>query len=200
MANIQLVLIAAGGSKRLGNPKQLLEWENETLIEHQIKVLLATNKPLSVVLGAYSDKILPVVEKFPISIYINDDWEKGMGNSIAYGVKKMLEKDPTVDGILISLIDQPMIRTAHFKKMLKSFQSGKDQINVSNSKDGWSGAPVLFDVSYFNELLELKGDEGAKKIVEKYRNSVKLIDCVDSLQDIDTHEAYLELLNINNKI
>ena len=197
MANIQLLLIAAGASKRMGKPKQLLAWGNESLVEHQIKVLLETKSSLSVVLGAYSNKIIPIIEKFSVAIYLNEDWEKGMGTSIACGVKKLIEKGPTVDGVLISLIDQPLITSAHFKKMLTLFQPGKDQIIVSNSNDGWSGAPVLFDATYFKELLKLKGDEGAKVIVKKYRNSAKLIDTADLLKDIDTHEAYLELLKIN---
>ncbi|MGB5462053.1 MAG: hypothetical protein WBM92_01685, partial [Aureibaculum sp.] len=58
-----------------------------------------------------------------------------------------------------------------------------------------SGSPVLFDKVYFKELLKLKGDEGAKRIVQKYRNSIKLIDGGDFLKDIDTHQAYLELLD-----
>jgi molybdenum cofactor cytidylyltransferase len=193
MPNIQLLLIAAGASKRMGQPKQLLAWGNESLVEHQIKVLLETENSLSVVLGAYSDKIIPIIEKFPVAIYLNADWKKGMGTSIAYGIKKMLEKESTADGILISLIDQPLITSIHFKKMLKLFQPGKDQIIVSNSNDGWSGAPVLFDATYFKELLKLKGDEGAKVIVRKYRNSAKLIDTADILKDIDTYESYLKL-------
>ncbi|MGB5463543.1 MAG: NTP transferase domain-containing protein, partial [Aureibaculum sp.] len=87
MNNIQHLLLAAGASKRMGKPKQLLAWGKETLIEHQIHVLLATNNKVSVVLGAYSDKISEVIKKFPIEIYTNKDWENGMGTSISYGLK-----------------------------------------------------------------------------------------------------------------
>lgn len=199
MSNIQHLMMAAGTSSRMGKPKQLLPWGNKTLIEYQITVLLETNQQVSVVLGAYAEKISKVIEKYPIDIYVNENWKKGMGTSIAYGVKQLIKKDPTVEGILISLIDQPLINATHFNKMLRFFEPGKGQINVSKSKDGWSGVPVLFDRAYFNELIDLQGDDGAKLIIKKYRNSVKLIDSEDSLKDIDTHEAYLELLKINTK-
>jgi len=194
MGNIQVLLIAAGASKRMGKPKQLLPWGGGSLVEHQIKVLLETKKPLSLVLGAYADKIIPLIEKFSIAKYRNEDWEKGMGTSIAYGVKKLLDKDPTVDGVLISLIDQPLIQPAHFKKMLKLFQPGKKQIIVSKSKDGWSGAPVLFDAVYFKELQKLKGDEGAKKIIQKESRNVTYVNASNLLTDIDTPDSYHKMI------
>jgi len=194
MNNIQHLLLAAGASKRMGKPKQLLPWGNKTLIEHQIHVLLETNNKVSVVLGAYSDKISGIIKKFPIEIYTNKDWKNGMGSSISYGLKMLLEKHPEVDAVLISLIDQPLIKSTHFKKMTDLFQPGNNEIIVSYSKKGWSGSPVLFDKVYFKELLKLKGDEGAKRIVHKYRNSVKLIDGGALLKDVDTYQVYLDLL------
>ncbi len=195
MLNIQLLLLAAGASRRMGEPKQLLSWGNNSIIGHQIQTLLATNKSVSVVLGAHSKEIILAIEKFPISIFINEHWENGMGSSISVGVQQLLAKDPTIDGILISLIDQPLITTDHFKKILSLFQANKKQIIVSNSKNGWSGAPVLFDKIYFNELLKLQGDEGAKVVTGKYNDFVKLIDAGNKLIDIDTPDAYLDLLN-----
>ena len=195
MNNIQHLLLAAGASQRMGKPKQLLPWAEGTLIEHQIHILLETNHKVSVVLGAYADKISEVIEKFPIDIYTNKDWENGMGTSISYGLKMLIEKHPKVDAVLISLIDQPLIKSTHFKKMIDVFQPGENEIIVSYSEKGWSGSPVLFDKVYFKELLKLKGDEGAKRIVQKYRNSVKLIDGGESLTDIDTHQVYLKLLD-----
>ena len=195
MLNIQLLLLAAGASKRMGEPKQLLSWGTKRIIEHQLEILLATNKSVSVVLGAYSKEITLTIEKFPISIFINEHWENGMGSSISFGVQQLLAKDPTIDGILISLIDQPLITTHHFEKILSLFQPTKKQIIVSNSKNGWSGAPVLFDKIYFNELIKLKGDEGAKVVTSQYKDFVKLIDAGNKLIDMDTPDAYLDLLN-----
>ena len=188
-------MLAAGASKRMGKPKQLLQWGKETLIEHQIHVLLEANNKISVVLGAYSDKISEIINKLPIDIYTNQLWKNGMGSSISYGLKMLLDKHPKVDAVLISLIDQPLIKSNHFKKMTDLFQPGNNEIIVSYSEKGWTGSPVIFDKVYFKELLKLKGDEGAKSIIHKYRNSVKLIDGEDFLKDIDTLETYRDLLD-----
>ena len=199
MANIQLLLLAAGSSTRMGGPKQLLRWGNTTIIEHQIITLLETNNSLSVVLGAYTEEIISVIDKFPIEIYKNENWEKGMGTSTSCAMKLLLEEHPSIEGVLITLIDQPLLTSTHFKKMLNLFQKGKEQIIVSQSENGWSGAPVLFDKKYFDELLKLEGDEGAKLITSKYKNSVQLIDGGEILKDMDTPKAYNELLNIFNR-
>ena len=170
MSKLQILLLAAGASKRMGSPKQLLVWGSQTLIEHQIKTLLNTGQTVTVVLGAHAEKISSKLEKLPVAIYINKQWYQGMGSSIAFGLKKILEGDKKPDGILISLIDQPLISTSHFNKIIKQFQSGKEQIIVSQAKDGWIGAPVLFDKKYFEALLNLNDDQGAKFIINEYKS------------------------------
>ncbi|MDG1810398.1 MAG: nucleotidyltransferase family protein [Polaribacter sp.] len=193
MLNIQLLLVAAGASSRMGEPKQLLPWNNQTLIEHQLNNLLKTNTTTSVVLGANAEKISSVIDSLPISIFTNPKWQNGMGNSISFGIQQLLEKDANIDGILISLIDQPLLTTEYFNKIIESFQINKKQIIVSQSENGWLGAPVLFDKTYFDELINLKGDEGAKLIISKNKNKIHLILAETILQDIDTPEAYQKL-------
>ncbi|MDG1040888.1 MAG: nucleotidyltransferase family protein, partial [Polaribacter sp.] len=184
---------AAGASSRMGEPKQLLPWNNQTLIEHQLNNLLKTNTTTSVVLGANAEKISSVIDSLPISIFTNPKWQNGMGNSISFGIQQLLEKDANIDGILISLIDQPLLTTEYFNKIIESFQINKKQIIVSQSENGWLGAPVLFDKTYFDELINLKGDEGAKLIISKNKNKIHLILAETILQDIDTPEAYQKL-------
>lgn len=194
MVNIHLLLLAAGASTRMEQPKQLLPWGHQTLIEHQVKNLLATKYELSVVLGAYSEKIIGSIDMLPLTIFINENWAKGMSRSIAFGVEKVLEKDPGIEAILISLVDQPLITTAYFNKMLWQFQKGKSQVLVSHSDKHWSGTPVLFDRTYFKELKKLKGDQGAKSIITKNNEAVIRVDAGDLLQDLDTLQVYLRLL------
>ena len=193
MANIQLLLLAAGASSRMKEPKQLLSWNNTTLIEHQLQNLIKTNCKVSVVLGAKSKEIQKVISHLPVSIYTNENWKNGMGTSIAFGVQQILKENAAIDGILISLIDQPLLTTKHFNKMIHHFQQDKKQIIVSESENGWSGAPVLFDKIYFKELINLKGDEGAKAVISKNKNVVESIAGNTILEDIDTPEAYQKL-------
>ena len=199
MSNIPQLLLAAGSSTRMKQPKQLLSWGNKTLIEHQITTLLKTDQEVIVVLGAYADKILPIIKELPITIFINNNWTNGMGNSIAFGIKMISEIFFNVDGVLISLVDQPLINTKHLKRMLNSFQPSKKQIIMSRSSIGWDGVPVLFDSYYFKILQTLKGEQGAKRIFNKEINKIKYIDAGDLLIDIDTPDVYEKMIIKKNK-
>jgi molybdenum cofactor cytidylyltransferase len=194
MAEIPILLLAAGASSRMGQPKQLLPWGEQTLIEHQIQTLLKTGNPVNVVIGSNSDLILPIIEKYPENIFINAGWELGMGSSISFGILQMIRKFPEAEGVLITLLDQPLLTTSYFQKMLSAFNSGNQQILVSHSASGWTGVPVLFDQYYFKELTELSNDEGAKKIIKRHEEKVILLDGDELLEDIDTPLAYQQLL------
>jgi len=194
MAEIPILLLAAGASSRMGQPKQLLPWGEQTLIEHQIQTLLQTGNPVNVVIGSNSDLILPIIEKYPENIFINADWELGMGSSISFGILQINQLFPEAEGVLITLLDQPLLTTSYLKKMLGAFNSGNQQILVSHSASGWTGVPVLFDQYYFKELTELSNDEGAKKIIKRHEEKVILLDGDELLEDIDTPLAYQQLL------
>ncbi len=194
MVNITHLLLAAGCSKRMGKPKQLLPWGNKTLIEHQINTLLETGQDVVVVLGAYANKILPIIKKFPVSIYTNSNWAEGMGSSIAYGTEMISNKFRDTNGVLISLIDQPLVTKFHFQKMISSFQPSNKLIIVSQSSSGWKGVPVVFDSCYFNLLKTLKGEEGAKKIIKKESRNVRYVNANNLLADIDTPDTYNKMI------
>jgi molybdenum cofactor cytidylyltransferase len=195
MAEIPVLLLAAGSSARMGRPKQLLPWGDMTLIEHQISVLLKTGNPVNVVLGFYSDFIIPLIEKYNINIFINHNWNKGMGGSVSLGIDKIKRMFPEADGVLITLLDQPMITASYLEKMKSAFQPGLQQIMASQSTSGWSGVPALFDKCYFTELAQLSNDEGARKIIKKYADNVIHLDGGEMLEDIDTPESYAFLLS-----
>ena len=193
MAKIPILLLAAGGSSRMGQPKQLLPWGEQTLIEHQIQTLLQTGKSVIVVLGAHADRISPVVEKFSVTVVVNDRWENGMGGSVACGITKLEQTEADADGILITLVDQPLIPLRHFEDMLNAFDVGVQQIIASTSAEGWLGVPALFDKCYFSELRNLQGEKGAKTLIQQYPNRVKPLECDEIIKDIDTLESYQDL-------
>ena len=200
MANIPIILLAAGASSRMGQPKQLLPWGEQTLIEHQIHTLLKTGNPVNVVLGSNSKLVIPVIEKYPVNIYINTDWKSGMGNSISFGICQIIQKFQDADGVLIMLLDQPLITTSYIENMLGAYQHGSQQILVSRSASGWKGVPVLFDKCYFKDLTELSNDEGAKKIIKRYEENVTLFDGGELLEDMDTSQSYQQLLSRNRPL
>lgn len=194
MDEIPILLLAAGSSSRMGQPKQLLPWGDQSLIEHQIQTLLKTCNPVNIVIGSNSDLIIPVIEKFPVNIFINTEWESGMGSSISLGINQIIQEFPDANGVLITLLDQPLITTFYIEKMLGVYQPGSQQILVSHSASGWTGVPVLFDKCYFKELSELKNEEGAKKIVQRHEENAILLDGGEIMEDMDTPLAYQQLL------
>jgi len=200
MAKIPILLLAAGGSARMGQPKQLLPWGNTTLIEHQVQTLLKTGHSLTVVLGAYSSRIIPILEKFPIAHVVNENWENGMGSSIATGMNSLGKNFPDSSAVLIALVDQPLVGTSHYEKLLSAYKSEKQQIVISIASSGQRGVPVLFDNYYFKELKNLNGKEGGKTIIRQHPDCIHEVQCGDILEDIDTPESYQKLLSKSRRI
>ncbi|WP_340110745.1 nucleotidyltransferase family protein [Maribellus mangrovi] len=194
MDNIPIILLAAGGSVRMGRPKQLLSWGEITLIEHQILTLQKTGNPIFVVLGSDTEKIIPVINKYPVNVVINKNWESGMGSSVASGLQKMLSDFPESKAVLFTLVDQPLMNATYLQKLIDSFSNKTHSIIASKSDEGWEGVPAIFDRLYFEELLELKGKHGAKSILSKHRDQVKFMDGGKILRDMDSQEDYQELL------
>jgi molybdenum cofactor cytidylyltransferase len=194
MTNIPHVLLAAGNSTRMGQPKQLLRWSNNSLIQFQVETILPTTEKLYVILGAYAELIQPLLKNYEVELIQFDQWEKGMGNSLAYGIQQILYSNPKIEGILISLIDQPLVATSHYLNMRATFKKRNNQIIASESGFGWSGVPALFDSYYFDELQKLSGEEGAKLILKKNEADSILINAGNTLIDMDTPEVYRKLL------
>ncbi|WP_321342719.1 nucleotidyltransferase family protein [uncultured Draconibacterium sp.] len=199
MNNIPILLLAAGASSRMGQPKPLLPWGEQTLIEHQINTLLATGNPVVVVLGNQSESIIPILQGLPVELSINKNWEQGMGTSIAAGVKFISQLYPDCKGVLITLIDQPLITTDHLNTLVTNFESEKQQIIVSQADSGWQGVPVFFDRFYFDELARLNGKQGAKTIFRNYKEQVISVPCGEILVDMDTPKEYDKLQNISKE-
>jgi molybdenum cofactor cytidylyltransferase len=199
MNNIAILLLAAGGSSRMGQSKQLLPWGDTTLIEHQIKTLIKTGIPVNVVLGSDSDLIIPVIKNYPVIICINSNWENGMGSSLSFGIEEVTKKFPQSEGVLITLLDQPLINESYYENMIGAFKPGMKQIIASHSVTGWKGVPVIFDKFFFKDLSQLKNDEGAKRIIQQNEKNVIITEDSDALEDIDTPQSYKELLSKYSK-
>jgi molybdenum cofactor cytidylyltransferase len=195
MTEIPVLLLAAGGSSRMGQPKQLLPWGKISLIEHQVRTLIKIGSPVNVILGYNSDLIIPLIENYPVNIFINADWERGMGSSVSFGIHQIRRRYPKADGVLICLLDQPLVTTSYFKRMSDTWQPESRQIVASQSSSGWTGVPVIFDKCYFRDLSGLKNDEGAKKIIRKYEKHVIYLEAGELIADVDTPQTYQQLLH-----
>ncbi|WP_027137328.1 nucleotidyltransferase family protein [Gaetbulibacter saemankumensis] len=191
ISKIALVVLAAGGSKRMGEPKQLLAWGDFTLLEHAIETALEVRpKYVFVVLGANYETLRRKVENYPVEIINNLDWEIGLGSSISKAVKQINDSILKFDGVLFLLADQPFITSNYLEHMMSLFESHKDQILATSYIDGEKGVPVLFDAIYFKELEALNGDIGAKQILKAHESKVKILFGGTKNIDLDTQTEY----------
>ena len=198
--NIIVLLLAAGKSSRFGSPKQLLKWKNSNLLQHAIKTASDSNaSDVFLVLGANYDQIMEMIHTDSVEVIRNQSWEKGLGNSIAFGVNQILEKEIKVDGILLMLADQPLIDSDYLNSIIDTFEVGTNQIIASSYLNGKKGVPVLFDKCFFEQLSNIKGDKGAKALLDNYANKVISADGGNNLLDIDTFDDYEKLYNANHQ-
>jgi molybdenum cofactor cytidylyltransferase len=113
MESLEIIILAAGNSSRLGQPKQLVVYQGKTLIEHIVSNALQVSPHVTVVLGSHAKRIewtLNQAQLFPKIVY-NADWEQGMGTSIKAGVSSLTNKQAP---IMILLSDQPAVKTICF--------------------------------------------------------------------------------------
>lgn len=185
-----LIILAAGPSTRLGKPKQLLKYKGESLIRHVIRAgMEADCDPSVVVLGASYEDIFPEIVLSAVKVIYNENWEEGMASSIRSGVEGLLETNPYVDDAIIALCDQPMVNGSLLRNLMQQKQNSRKGI-VACSYDNTVGVPVLFDRTYFPELIELQGDEGARKLLQKNRKEMVSIPFPGGSIDIDTIGDY----------
>lgn len=183
----------------MGDIKQLLAWKGTFLINHCIEtVLQGDSSKTIVVLGANYEPIKAEIQQEHIQIIYNKDWENGLGSSIAFGVK-YVQNNYEVDGVLITLADQPLIDTNYLNSLVNSFEVGKNQIIASNYGNEKLGVPALFDSFYFEELTQLDNDKGAKKVIMNHLKNVSALDAKHVISDIDTKEDYERLYKANHQ-
>lgn len=184
----------------MGAPKQLLPWGNSTLLGHAVETALQLPcNTLAVVLGASSEEIKETIMGDAVLVFEHTHWKDGLGTSIAWGVTQLLELTPEIDGVLILLADQPLVTSDYLNAIITQFEPGKQQIIATSYDEQKQGVPALFDAAYLNELTTLKGDKGAKEILQKHLTKVQLLSAEGQLSDIDTLEDYRALYTANHQ-
>ena len=190
--SIVMVILAAGKSSRMKTVKQLLKWKNTTLLANAIEIGLKSNvNSVMVVLGANSELIRPSINHFNIDIVENENWEHGLGSSISCSIQHIKESDAEVNGVLLCLADMPFVEVSHLNKMIENYKSNNSLMIATKLKNKVM-VPALFDSIYFNELISLKGDVGANKLLKKHHDILTLIEASleNTLVDMDTLEDY----------
>jgi len=150
---IGIIILAAGASRRMGTPKQLLKIDNQTLIERAVSLTQALNNQQTVVvLGANAAKISPYIsEQEKVNVIINENWQQGMGTTLKTGMEFLLQQTNNFAAIIVMVCDQPYLSTETLQQLIDKYQATKAAIIATEYKD-IKGVPALFDKRIFPRL------------------------------------------------
>ena len=181
---IGVIVLAAGGSSRMGSPKQLLPFRGETLIRRAAQAAVASScDRVAVVIGSHASQMRRELEDLPVSVVENQNWQTGMSSSIRAGLDNLRQHE--LDGVLIMLCDQPFVTASILNNLVTTHrQTGKPI--VASSYETTKGVPAFFSKELFTELTSLNADEGARRIIVKHPELVATIEFPEGAIDIDT--------------
>jgi len=177
----------------MGRPKQLLPYHDKSLLEHTVDIANdADAGPVIVVLGAHAASLEKVIDQKKVHIVENKEWKEGMASSIRCGLNTLMHIAPLSDAVILMVCDQPFISESLLNDLV-AVQKNTGKMIVTSLYQNATGPPALFYKTIFPELLELKGDAGARKIVEQHSNDVATVLFNQGNIDIDTEADYKAL-------
>ncbi len=190
---IAALILAAGGSRRLGRPKQLEPWGSTSLLGHVID--LVESFPVDetwVVVGSDLDRVVAEIGSRPVGIIQNPDWETGLASSLRVGLDALTQLSKA-DGVLVFLADQPAVRADVVTALIEKHRRSSAMAIVPKYRYS-RGNPVLIDRALWPRLMSLEGDEGAQRLLQAHSEWVEEV-WFDSLppRDIDTQADVEEL-------
>jgi len=185
------ILLAAGGSTRLGQPKQLLKIEGQDLVRRQAELLREQGFACVVaVTGAEHGRVQHALQGLAVQTVFNEHWQTGMGSSLAAGIAAMPER---VRGALLLLCDQWKIDAEDLQALIKAWQDSPGKAVIAEwplqsheSPAGLtSGPPTIFPRTLFASLIKLSGDRGAQQILKRHKAGVRRVLMPHAAFDID---------------
>jgi len=205
-ANLEIIVLAAGSSSRLGQAKQLVNIDSVSLLRRQCMMALSQCHQVHCVLGFDHKVMKKEIVDLPVNVVVNKLWEKGLSSSITYGVNALNHKTKAV---MLLLVDQWQLSSNDINNLIIQWQKNQPSIIVStkerqNINSDFSttetfGPPIIFPSQYFQKLLQLGTGQGAKSIVKQYKNNVKTVPLPHAFIDLDTPEQLLYCQNYFNE-
>ena len=179
------VVLAAGASTRFGRTKQLEDFEGTPLAAAAVRKAESICGARTVlVVGKDWHEVAAACEPLAGFFVINDDYEQGIASSIACGVRAVADG---ADAILLTMADLPLVTAEHLSNLAQTWSNSRRSI-VASAFEDTLGPPVVFPKTDFEALLELKGDRGARPIIDANRDRVLEISCEEAAFDIDRPE------------
>jgi molybdenum cofactor cytidylyltransferase len=177
------LLLAAGGSERLGQPKQLVLLGGESLLHRTVNLLLTQISDLVVVTGAFAPEVRQQLQNLAVRVEQNNRWQAGMGGSIAAGMEAVSDDR---DGVLIMLCDQWRIGHEDLQALIRTWKKEPQTIATANWGEN-NGPPVIFPRRFFDKLRRLRGEQGAKSLLS-LQSGICHVEIPNAQFDLDTDE------------
>jgi molybdenum cofactor cytidylyltransferase len=186
---VAAIILAAGESRRLGQPKQLLAYRGESLLVRAIRLANeAGASPVLVVLGANFETILAAIQSSNSIPVHNDRWRQGIASSIEAGVRALSVCGPEAEGVLLMGCDQPRLTADHLRGLIAAFEGQSAAVIAASSYAGVQAVPAVFPRAAYPELRALRGERGARSVIESAPCPVVAMEFPGGEVDIDSPE------------
>ncbi len=200
MSRVDAVVLAAGGSHRMGSPKQLLQLDGESLVRRAVRTALASRcERVYVVVGAHAKAVTRELRDLPSDVIENPGWEDGLASSIRCGVAALEAAQPLADAALLTLADQPRVTPVVLDRLIDLFERERERELESRDLVACEyadtiGVPALFGRRYFDALRSLTGDRGARAVLSAEREHVARVAFAPAAIDVDTPADHAALV------
>jgi xanthine dehydrogenase accessory factor len=189
-----VVILAAGGSCRMGRPKQLEQIAGKSLIRRAAEAALAVGSAsVHIIAGAEVDELRSEVDDLPVEVVVNDAWQEGIASSIRAGVEAIERQDRPIEALIVMLCDQPGVTGDVLRRLVLTYRTTRAPVVASRYPDG-PGVPALFSAGLFSALRSLAGDTGARDLIRHLDREVVTIP-FDAPKDADTADDLAILRN-----
>jgi molybdenum cofactor cytidylyltransferase len=187
---IHCIVLAAGGSKRFGSPKQLVRVNGKSLLQAAIgQATDSLGAAVTVVLGAHASEIVEALLPNSAGVLINRHWQEGIASSIRAGVNSL----PGVcNGVMLALADQPLVGSQIFQRLIAAWRRLPRQI-IASQFASTTGLPAIFPCWCFADLSGLRGDQNAQVVIRRYADHVVRLAHPEAQLDINYPEDLLEI-------
>jgi CTP:molybdopterin cytidylyltransferase MocA len=190
LLGVPVAILAAGGSTRMGEPKQLLEVDGESMLRRAVRGAIESRcGEVVVIVGARSDQIAKELDGLDARIVVNRAWESGIASSVVAAVNEARELG--APALVLALADQPFVGATHLRRLASTIRASDARIVASAYPEG-GGVPAAFDRELFGELEALTGDTGARDLIRRLP-ALTLQIPIEQTADVDTREDYEKL-------
>jgi molybdenum cofactor cytidylyltransferase len=184
-ANVHVLVLAAGASTRLGQPKQLVRINGRPALHIALSNAVAVaGNAVTVVIGANANDLTYLLAHSPASSIVNRQWEEGIASSLRCGLAVV---PASADAVMVVLGDQVCVTGDDLKRLVAAWNTQENNIAAA-TYDRHVGVPAIFPRWCFSDLAGLRGDEGARKILLRNPDRVTRVPMSNAGFDLDTPE------------